>query len=105
MRYTRFVTTLIASLAVMFVLSLEAGPVSRPFLIEREQLRYLADDGRRDGIDHARHDGRMFVDQRKNLAMTGGLVALLLAGFFLARTETLAGASSSSRAKPTRSTR
>jgi len=33
----------------------------------------------------------MFKDRRKNLAMTGGLVALLLAGFFLARTETFVG--------------
>lgn len=91
MSYARFVATLSVSLIVMFVLSLAQVRSLDHFHLNASNFYISLTMVAAMGLIMLGAMWRMFEDRGKNVAMTGGLVVLLVVGFFLARTETFVG--------------
>jgi hypothetical protein len=89
--YARFAATLMVSLLVMFVLSLEQVRSFDHFYLNASNFYISLTMVAAMGLVMLGAMWRMFEDRQKKLALTGGLVVLLVAGFFLARTETFVG--------------
>lgn len=91
MGHGRFAATLLISLIVMFVLSLEQVRSLDHFYLNASNFYISLTMVAAMGLIMLSVMWRMFKDPSKNLPMTGGLIVLLVAGFFLARTETFVG--------------
>jgi hypothetical protein len=89
--YTRFIATLLVSLLVMFVLSLEQIRSLDHFYLNASNFYISLTMVGAMGLIMLGAMWRMFKDQQKRALMAAALVVILVGGFALARTETFVG--------------
>ena len=91
MSYVRFIATLVVSLMVMFILSLEQVRSLDHFYLNASNFYVSLTMVGAMGLIMLGAMWRMFKDRQQTLLMAGALAVVLVGGFSLARTETFVG--------------